>query len=253
MVKALTRSVESGVATTMRLLRIYARRFIVFAFLLVAVVGCATAPVVPRVEDSGGSGIGIDVQLRFPISFFLTYDADVVYFARSCEVSEHCDKKLYASNYATDGRVYLLNAAPGVYEAVAAAYAWAGVAYIAYFPEDLIRQTRVRVEKGQFAYAGTYVIKLSLGLCQGKADETQLLYAEKMQPGTPKCKLTESMVNKLAKARYVFVGVGFLPYGYANEYRASAVTASRDDAHERAFLEKAKVDLASGGWRISMK
>jgi len=229
-----------------------ARLLIRLVFLLVSLAACATAPV-PRAEDSSRSGIGIDVQFEFPISFFLTYGADGVYFASSCKsITTGCDEKLYPSNFAKDGRIYLLNAPPGVYEAVASIYLW-GVAYIAYFPQKLVAQTRAKVEKGTFAYAGTYVIKLSLGICPGEADETQLFYAEKFQPGTPKCSLIDSTASKLSQAHYIFVGTGFVAYGYVNHYRASIIKAYRDETHEHAFLEKAQKDLASGGWHIPLK
>ncbi len=234
----------------------YTLRFLIpVLFTLLIAAGCATVPAVPKAENKSSSGIGIAIRL-IGLLKIPTYDADVVYFAKACADQERCEETVYASNYAKDGRVYWLNAPPGDYVAIAASFAVLNApdTYITYFPKKLINLTRVNVEMGKFVYAGNYVFDTSIGVCPGDADETQVYYAERFEPGSPKCGLLKPTLSKIAKLQVIFVGSHAFPIGgHMYHYRGSIHEASRDDSHEKDFLMRAQGDIAEGGWRILTK
>jgi hypothetical protein len=178
------------------------------------------------------------------------------------------EEAVIQSNHSRDGRVYLLNVPPGDYVAVAAftakrppsapdygrlcttseiASAQACYEYYSYFPKDLIELTRVSVGRGQFAFAGSYVIDNTPGL--GNADPVQLHYAEVIAPGVrnmgPGETIREAAVEALAKRRD-------FP-GHAFHYRGSVHEAGRDDNARSEFLVKARQDLTEGGWSAIVK
>jgi len=231
------------------------RSLVLILFTVLIAAGCATVPAVPKVENKSSSGIGVVVRLIGPLKF-PTYDADVVYFARACADQEKCEATVYASSYAKDGRVYWLNVPPGDYVAIAASFSVLNApdTYITYFPKKLVNLTRVNVETGKFMYAGNYVLDTSIGICPSDADETQVYYAERFEPGSPKCGLLKTTMSKIAKAQVVFVGSHAFPIGgHMYHYRGSIHEASRDDSHEKGFLMRAQEDIAEGGWRILTK
>ena len=92
--------------------------------------------------------------------------ATTVYFVKACpEASTSCTETLIPSNYAIQGRVYLLNAEPGEYRPVAADYPTAvyygiGTSHgvnVTYLPDALARTATVQVQPGRLADADTTV------------------------------------------------------------------------------------------------
>jgi hypothetical protein len=202
--------------------------------------GCATPLPVPKLEQQETSGIGISVKIRTPIGWS-TEEPHVVYFIKLDDKGDIQQRTVIPSNYAKDGRVYLLNVAPGDYAAVAAWYskqmpsavpvqpgfsvsfnpagAIAAGGWSTYFPKELIEQTRVSVGKGQFVFAGSYVLNTSVF---GKEDPLQAHYA------------------------YEVISRGVKWLGSIRE-------AKYDDTARTEFLIKAREDLAEGGWTAFIK
>ncbi len=187
-------------------------------------------------EQPDSSGIGISVVLR-PPSRLGSYDAQVVYFARLDAERDIRQASVIPSDYAKDGRVYLLNVPPGEYVAVAASSEYFSLFpagsyhYTAYFSKELVELTRVSIENGQLAFAGSYVVDESIGL--KKADSVQLHYGEIIAPGAVKS--------------------GCFQVPGSSHYRGSLHEARRDDGAKAEFLNKAREDLAKGGWDALIK
>ncbi len=207
--------------------------------LLIAVVlgGCAsmqtqrpTQPV-PDLAHPKSSGLAIDVSLKPPLSLFGNPRPDQIYFANIDVEGGLLQQQVIGSNYSKDGRVYLLNARPGVYVAVAAFYSVSSPptgaqSYTTYFPNELVEQTRVAVQEGDFVFIGKYVVDLSVGL-KG-ADRVQIHYrdviARRATPG----------------------GVFYVTDGY--HYRGAPLERKIDEQTRTEFGRKAKEDLAGSGW-----
>lgn len=238
-------------------------RFLLVVIPLLLLGGCAETPrivEVPKVDAADASGIGIEVKTIGGSSWSSApKEVSAVYFAKVCETKADCDGSLYPSNYAKEGRLYFLNTAMGDYEAVAASTVLGSgkdqSSFFTYFPVEMVRQSRVSVSKGKLAYAGSYVLTMSRGVCPNEADETQVFYAEKIEPGTAKCGLVNEIVGKISdKMRkgdfFVMLGQVYTTGGYTYHYRGSIKEAIHDQAHEDAFLAKARADLSSGGWHL---
>lgn len=214
--------------------------------------GCASlAPVPPEGEQSAGVGIYVEVQ----VSGFVTYRADTIYFVKRCLARNGCDEKLIASNYSKEGRVYWLNAEPGEYLAVAAAFESGMVGdislYFAYFPEALSVASTVEIRPGHFSYAGSYKVQASHGLCPDNAESGQLKYAQRVDPDSPKCGFLQPLLHKLSKADLVYIGgkaysVGAQTYHYRGT--GYEVLAGRNE--QAAFVTRARQDLSGSGWRL---
>lgn len=224
--------------------------FCIFLSIL-SLVGCATlTPMpVPKLEQPESSAVGIAVKTRAPLGW-PTKEAQSVIFVKLDGDGGIRQPSIIRSNYAKDGRVYLLNIAPGDYAAIAAFYAQSPIpsapaqpgvsvsfsvgktGYTTYFPKELIEQTRISVGKGQVVFAGSYVVSTSVDLKE--ADPIQLHYAEVVAPGVPKS------------------GFGYMMSGDYH-YRGSIHESRHDDDAERVFFMKAREDLAEGGWSALIK
>ncbi len=186
-------------------------------------------------EQPESSGIGISVALR---DRFGNWDAQEVYFAKLGTEHDIRQASVIRSNYAKDGRVYLLNVPPGDYVAVAAfAEFWPGPYFgpgewTTYFSKEIVEMTLVSVGKGQFAFAGSYVVDQSRGLKE--ADPIQLHY--------------EEIVDQARLKAFYFQ---CCPGGL--HYRGSLHESKRDDVTKNEFLNKAREDLAEGGWSALIK
>lgn len=225
------------------------RSVVLVLFASLALVGCATPMPVPKLEQQESSAVGMAVKTRAPLGW-PTEEPQVVFFVKLDGDRGIRQLSIMRSNYAKDGRIYLLNVPPGDYAAVASFYAKNPIpaapaqpglsvsvsigrtGYTTYFPEELVEQTRVSVGKGQFVFAGSYVVSTSVGLTE--ADPIQLHYAEVIAPGIPKS------------------GVGHMFSGDYH-YRGSIHESKRDDDAKSEFLMKAREDLAKGGWSALIK
>lgn len=218
-----------------------------------SISGCASMAVpVPQPNDSDSAGLVIDLKVR--LSGIATYKADVVYFVRNCPPApEGCEDHLIPSNYAKDGRVYLLNAPPGDYRAVATAFE-SGVfgdnsLYFAYLPNSLVNASSSRVQSGNLTYAGSYLVSASHGVCPENAEPDQLKYAEMIEPGTPKCGFFKTLIHKLANSDYIFIGGKAYSVGKQTyHYQGTAYEKQQpSDAAAGAFGAVLK-DLSETGW-----
>jgi len=206
--------------------------------------GCASTPI-PRMEDPQASAIGIQVETQAPVGIF-SNNPDRVFFVRIDDEGGITQNQVIPSNYAIDGRIYLLNAKPGKYAAVAAFRSQAGspfapaaqpgfsvsvsvgrTGYTTYFSKELIEATTVDVGRGEIAFMGSYLVRQSLGLTD--ADPTQSHYAELIAPGTSK-----SGLGRLLSGDY--------------HYRGAIREAKRDEDTRTEFLRRSRDDLAEGGW-----
>lgn len=232
------------------------RRGIWIGLAALFLTGCAgVALSIPSPFDQGSAGLVINLKVR--VSGIATYRADVVYFVKDCpNSSESCDR-LFSSNYAKDGRVYLLNAEPGEYRAVATAFE-SGMfgdssLYFAYFPSQLSIDSATRVHPRHLADAGSYLLAASLGVCPESAEPDQLRYAALIEPGTPKCGFFNTLMHKLGSADYIFIGGKAYSVGKQTfHYRATAYEKQATDS-PYDFLEAARRDLAGTGWEAFTK
>ena len=129
---------------------------------------CAGVPP-PEPLNSQSTAIGISVKLKAPIGLFSRH-AERVYFVRvEKEEDLYASSQVIPSNYVNGDYVYLLNAAPGRYAAVASfntarTQQGATTTYTTFFPEELIRHTQTMVGSGATAFMGDYVLATSAGL-----------------------------------------------------------------------------------------
>lgn len=222
----------------------------IFAILsLLLLSGCA-ATSVPRMTDPQASIVGIEMTTLAPIGIF-SQKPDRVYFVRIDDEKEILQNEIIASNFARDGRIYLLGARPGQYAAVAVYKALSGVpfasapqpgvsvsvavgktGYTTYLSKELIEATKVNAEPGELGFMGSYVVKQSVGLSD--AEPIQDHYANLIAPGSPKTGLAN-----LLSGDY--------------QYRGMAVEARRDGNTTSEFLDRAREDLRDGGWGSILK
>lgn len=218
--------------------------------------GCATPP--PMLASQQSSGIGISIETCPPIGFF-NQDAGSVFFVKVDKEHGLIQSHIYPSNYANNGRIYLLNVEPGEYAAIASfrhqsamthssspipiksgskfsismnADFEASSNYSTYFPKELVEATKVQVCPGEFAFMGTYVVDQSLGM--DGSDEIQLYYANFLAPNAAK-----GGMNQLFSGDY--------------HYRGSIKESKYDDDARKEFLEYARADLKEGGWSSIIK
>lgn len=218
-----------------------------------SLVGCAsTVSPIPPPKDSDSAGLVIDLKVR--VSGLATYRADVVYFVKSCsDVPSRCDDHLITSNYAKEGRVYLLNVPPGEYHAVAAAFE-SGVfgdtsLYFAYFPSSLVNESSLQVVPRRLVYGGIYLVSASLGVCPESAESSQLKYAEMIEPGTPKCGFFRTLMHKLGSSDYMFVGGKAYSVGKQTyHYHGTTYEKQKVQGGELGSFGAVLNDLVGTGW-----
>jgi hypothetical protein len=226
------------------------------ALVVMLLAGCASQSVpVPQPETAQSAGVGMELKVR--VSGLATYRADGAFFVRSCTTDTRatCKERLTNSNYGKDGRLYLLNAEPGEYRAVAAAFRSGTPGdqslYFAYFPSAMADASKVQVRPGQFVYAGSYRLSAFLGLCPDKAEPAQLKYAEMLEPGTPKCGFFKTLMHKLATGDYLFIGGTAYPVGTQTfHYRGASFEKSAEPTDASNFRNAARRDLSGAGWSI---
>jgi len=143
-------------------------------------------------EQSKSSAIGISLEIEVPLGlgWLTSKTIETVYFIRVDNNQDVLQSSLIKSNYAKDGRVYLLNISSGKYMAVAYFYKSPSgepgreVSYLVFFPKELVEQTYVTITKGQISFAGSYILSTSiLGLRKFReADDVQRYYMNMMLP-----------------------------------------------------------------------
>ena len=217
-------------------------RVLVILVALSTAVACATTPP-PSPFDAESSIIGIRVKVR-AFKLFSTA-AERVYFVRLDERAE----EVVPSNYAGGGYIYLVNAAPGRYAAVAAANSRqtnrsSGPVALGpvtlstssttisqdttYLPTELIEKTAVTVGPGIAAFMGDLVVDRS-GL-QG-ADESQLHYLRLVTPDD------EGRDSLMA----TFVGMD-------RSYKGTGHKLDQSAEARQKFLKRSRKLMADTGW-----
>lgn len=217
------------------------------ALALLALSACAGVPP-PRPLDSQSAAIGISVSLKAPIRLFSSAP-DRIYFVKvEREEDLYTQGQQYTlSNYVEGDHVYLLNAPPGRYVAVAAArkqpvQRMSGGTlmatgeeheYTTFFSKEIIKLTEVTAAPGTIVFMGKYVVNTSAGLTD--ADDAQLHYFHLVAP------------NALIGPG---VAAGVLSAMFSGEffYRGMLAEGTRDKQAEDQFLGKAIEDLREGAW-----
>lgn len=232
---------------------------------------CASAP--PRLPAPLGpdaAAITIQIHLRLPIQEWLK-SADVtattVFFVKVCPPSGlPCVEKLIPSNHESQGRVYLVNAEPGEYRPVAAAYQTAvfygiGAAHvvnIAYLPDAAAREAAVQVLPGRIADAGHYRVHAVEEVCPDTADPGQLRHAELMEPGVRKCGIVASLVDSIRRSlsdigsRPVYGNKAFPHHAGANHFRGVRHETLRAGS-DALVIEEARRELEAAGWSFDVR
>lgn len=221
---------------------------------LLLLASCATAPSVPPPVNPQSSALGLYVEVR--VSGIATYRADALYFVKRCVANEPCEDHLISSNFAKDGRVYLLNAEPGEYLAVAAAFESGMLGdssiYFAYFPASLVDASATAIKTTGLTYAGHYKLFASMGLCADSAEPGQLKYAQMIEPDTPKCGFWQPLAHKLSKGDFIFIGGKAYSVGKQTfHYRGTTYEATQNAGDVGEFFERAQADLAVAGWKVA--
>lgn len=163
------------------------------------VLACAAPPPPPLADDSSVVAVRVAISEGFGL---VESDSEQVYFVRMDENGQLSEDQVIPSNYATGGYVFLMNAEPGTYAAVAASKEVSsalnsaaptkpglsvGVQFfivtdaLTYLPDAVVSRTIVRVEPGTTAFMGDFLLDQSTGL-EG-ADEIQRHYFNVLQPG----------------------------------------------------------------------
>lgn len=223
------------------------------SIVVLLISGCAATPLlIPPPNNAESAGIGISLKIRY--GGFAVQRADAVYFIKECSDSnEKCFEHLISSNYAKDGRIYLLNAEPGSYMVVAAA-TWSGIwgdpnVGITYLPNSLIQSSKIQVHQGQIGYIGSYVVDSYHGICSSTAESVQLKYAELIEPDTIKCGLLIQLIRKLVvENRFGNFAGNLFDSGKAH-YRGSAYEKLEKPNYSE-FLDSTQRDLSEAGWVI---
>ena len=213
---------------------INAQRFLSL-FALMGLTACATTTKPPEMLGAKPAGIGISVGID---SALQNQKPNAVYFVKLSDRDNVLSSyPVIRSNYAKGYNVYLLNAEPGLYAAVAASYsqfipamaapATAGVTVtagggtigrVAYFPEGLIRKTVMEVKPGLISYMGTYEVDMAFMAGFRSADKAQEYYRSQMQTGLP------------------------------STFQSTEKKSARDSVSEKEFFLQAREDFPESGW-----
>lgn len=197
------------------------------ALAVVALAGCAT--VLPTRSGPERGGIGISLKVRPPIILpIFTRTSERVYFARvDGAPGLFAQDQVILSNYYAAGLVYLLDAQPGRYAAVASVFSRHRKDYVTVFSKKLIEATAVTVWPGAMAFMGEYVVDASSSAKD--ADDAQRHYLNLIGPS----------------ARTGFTAS--LPTG-GTLYMGSPLEAKRDQEAETRFLRTAARHLQGTEW-----
>ncbi|MBM9501841.1 hypothetical protein JWG44_16420 [Leptospira sp. 201903071] len=140
------------------------KRFIVFLTLM-TMVGCVSLPETLKKKGSADlSIIAISFVLQAPVAFF-SKDASEVLFVKLADPKEKkATPKIFQSNFAANGYVYLINAEPGTYTVLLAGAAKQNqndTPVIHYLDKDSIAKITIKVNKNEFVYAGKFTTNSS--------------------------------------------------------------------------------------------
>jgi hypothetical protein len=234
--------IEEAIMTTKKILSA--------TFAIAVLSACAGQMPAPTPQDGASAGIGAFVKNRAPIKLF-TGKPDSLMFVRleGDDSSQYISTQPIASNYNKDGYIYLLNAPPGRYVAVATYQSKAsaptaptgggGVTvtvnsgdtdYTTYFSRDLVKATEVTVEPGGIVFMGELVVDTSTSFKD--ADDIQLHYFRLISPGV--------------EDRNKFLGLMSGDY----HYTGTLLELNQDDEAREKFLATTRENLGEAGWLV---
>jgi len=155
-----------------------------------------------------------------------------VHFVRFGDgVDIYAADSVISSNFSDDKQVYLLNARPGRYVAVAAELRGSGPGeYDVFLSKETIPSTEVEVIPGRITFMGDFLIDLKMKM--SKSDEVQAHYFRLIEPGSAR-------KGWMARA-----------YTSKNVYRGDLVSVDRDAQTRNDFWAHArdKVFEKEPGW-----
>lgn len=216
-------------------------------------LGCASPPPAPMSPATGG--VGIHVATRLPLGLWPEPQGQVL-FLRLPDIDDptYTSGTVYVSNYAKGDYVYLLNARPGRYVAVACwreqsnrvidgvpVYSAGDMGkalgeelgptrFTTYLPRPTIQSSETLVEPGCVAFMGWYELDNLLGL--DGADETQTFYHGQLATGH--------------EDRSAFLAT----WTGDNQYRGMTGTTDRGPTAQARFAQAAREDLGDAGWSV---
>ena len=206
-------------------------------FAIAVLSACAGQLPAPTPQDGASAGIGVLVKTRAPIKLF-SAKVDSVMFVRleSNDSSQYISTQPIRSNYNKDGYIYLLNAPPGRYAAVATfrsqASAPAGgggfTYFTTYFSRDLVKATEVTVEPGRIVFMGEVIVDTSTSFKD--ADDVQSHYFRLISPGV--------------EDRNKFLGL----LSSDHHYTGTLHKVNQDEEVRERFLATTKKNLGEAGW-----
>ena len=208
-------------------------------FVLVACIlgGCGTIfpDPVQRISQPihpESSVLSIDVTKKF---LGLSWKAYKIYFAKVDSEGSLLQQSIIRSNYTRDGRVYLLNARPGTYVAVAETRLTSGKRTTTYFAKELVEQTKVTIGTNDFVFMGRYIVDVSTWFRWSNADAVQTHY---LKLTTPAFTIVDSLSGRTR--RYT-------------SHRGTLVQRINDEQSRNDAVRKAKEDLRGSGWAVRIK
>lgn len=221
---------------------------ILVSLIIIALSACASLPP-PKPLEPESAAIGISLKLQGPIKLFKNEAARVFFVKVDRKDNPYNKTQLISSNYVKGNQVYLLNAKPGQYAAVAAFYdkdsplfppssPSGGVSvsvtysrktqYTTYFSKEIIENTLVEAKPGTMTFMGDYVVDMSLRFKD--ADDAQLHYYRLIAP------------NEENKNAFLSLISG------DHHYRGSPHEMNHDKQAEIRFLTHAIETFGGSGW-----
>jgi len=213
-------------------------------------LACIAPPPPPLADDSSVVAVRVAISEAFGLA---ETDCEQVYFVRMSDDGQFSEDQVIPSNYATGGYVFLMNAEPGTYAAVAASKELStpvdsgaptkpglsvGVQFfividaLTYLPDAVVSHTIVRVDRGTTAFMGDFVLDQSTDL-EG-ADEIQRHYFNLLQP---------NQEGNSALTQFFSGAVGYR--GQLKEESRGAEALSR-------FMKRAGSRVDEAGWSRAM-
>lgn len=214
------------------------RHSALFVLSLLVGIGFAEAkgPWLPAPNPEKGA-IAATVRGRFPLG--QKSPAVQVYFVRLEDGADmYSAESVVPSDFSKAKQVYLLNAKPGRYVAVAARLKNLGAVvgdFVAFFDRATIPQTEIEVAPGRIAFMGDLFVDLKVKMSD--ADDAQNHYLQLVEPGAAR--------------------KGFHGRAWSGEYmyRAELIELDRTAATERAFWTQARGKIFGGApeWRARVE
>ena len=206
-------------------------------FAIAALSACATQLPAPTPTPQDGASAGIGVLVKSRSQMLVRHKADSVTFARleGNDTSQYISTQLITSNYKKDGYIYLLNAPPGRYAAVATFRLYQDFLdgsvsrHYTYFSRDLVKATEVTVEPGRIVFMGEFIVDTS---SFKDADDVQSHY--------------DRLISPDLEGRSVSwqVRMGVL------HYTGTLHEVNQDEEARERFLATTRENLGEVGWLV---